>query len=351
MYENTFKRHMKPRRKRWPWIVAALLLVIIASMVVVRQYYFANLRPVASEARPQTFVVERGAAAAQIGQQLKEDGLIRNNQIFEWYINSKQLRTSLQAGTYTLSADMSLPEIVSRLTDGQVETDNITIVPGQGIDQVKTAFIKAGFAEAAVEAAFNPANYPDAPALADKPATASLEGFLYPETFQKDEATEPADIIRQSLDLMAKQLTPEVRAAFAREGLSVYQGVTVASMVELEVSNAPDRAQAAQVFLRRLREGINLGSDVTALYGARMSGERPSVTYESPYNTATNKGLPPGPVSNVSASALQAVAFPAPTDWVYFVSGDDGTTHFSKTLEEHEALTDKYCTKLCSGAE
>ena len=111
-----------------------------------------------------------------------------------------------------------------------------------------------------------------------------------------------------------------------------------------------DRPVVAQVFLKRYKEDMRLGSDVTAYYGARLAGKEPSLGYDSPYNTRLHSGLPPGPISNVSAGSLEAVAFPAQTDWLYFVAGDDGITHFSKTLQEHEALTAKYCKKLCSQA-
>jgi UPF0755 protein len=91
-----------------------------------------------------------------------------------------------------------------------------------------------------------------------------------------------------------------------------------------------------------------LESDATSGYGAILDGEEPSLTYPSAYNTYQNKGLPPGPISNVGRNSLQAVTDPARTDYLFFVSGDDGQTYFSKTLEEHEAFTERYCTKLCN---
>jgi UPF0755 protein len=118
-------------------------------------------------------------------------------------------------------------------------------------------------------------------------------------------------------------------------------------MVEQEVSKPADRSQAAQVFLSRLKTGIPLGSDVTAYYGAILNGAKPSTFYDSPYNTLLHKGLPPGPISNVSDSSLQAVANPANTHWLFFVTGDNGTTYFSKTADEHDKLTQQYCHKLC----
>src|SRR5262249_42553942 len=155
------------------------------------------------------------------------------------------------------------------------------------------------------------------------PSGANLEGFLFPDTFQKDANTNPQVIVQESLTEMGQHLTPSIRASFAREGLTVYQGVTLASIVEQEVSNDSDRAQAAQVFLSRLKSGMPLGSDVTAFYGALLAGVKPSTTYDSRYNTLLHKGLPPGPISNVSDSSLQAVAHPAKTSWLYFVTGDN----------------------------
>lgn len=113
------------------------------------------------------------------------------------------------------------------------------------------------------------------------------------------------------------------------------------------MSKEDDRPLVAQVFLRRLQVGMPLGSDPTAFYGAIIAGQEPSLPYDSPYNTRMHGGIPPGPISNVAEGSLRAVAFPADTDYLYFVAGDDGTTHFSRTLKEHEELTRKFCTELC----
>jgi UPF0755 protein len=147
---------------------------------------------------------------------------------------------------------------------------------------------------------------------------------------------------------MGARLTPQIRQAFSAAGLTVHEGVILASIVEQEVDSDYDRARVAQVLLKRYRAGIRLQADPTAFYEARMKGDRPTVTYDSPYNTYLHTGLPPGPIGNVSESSLQAAAFPAQTDWLYFVSGDDGRTHFSKTLEKHQELTRRYCKKLCA---
>ncbi len=170
---------------------------------------------------------------------------------------------------------------------------------------------------------------------------------MFPESFQKTNDTEPQTIINGSLTEMQRRLTPALRDSFASQGLSTYQGLILASIVEKEASKASDRAQVAQVFLSRLRQNISLGSDPTAFYGAVLAGQKPSVAHDSPYNTRIYAGLPPTPISTVSESSLRAVANPATTDWLFFVAGDDGTTYFSRTLKEHEALTKQYCTRLC----
>ena len=137
---------------------------------------------------------------------------------------------------------------------------------------------------------------------------------------------------------MHQHLTPDIREGFNKQGLTVHQGIIMASIVEKEVSNDTDRAAAAQVFLKRYKEKIALQSNATDAYAE----------IDHTYDSYKIGGLPPGPISNVTDSSMKAVAFPAQTDWLYFVSGDDGRTHFSKTLQEHEALTEKYCKKLCN---
>jgi UPF0755 protein len=144
---------------------------------------------------------------------------------------------------------------------------------------------------------------------------------------------------------MGQHLTPTVQSAFAQEGLTTYQGLKLASIVLQEVSKPTDQTQVAQVFLSRLKTNMMLGSDVTAYYGAIEAGQSPSLTYNSPYNTLLHTGLPPTPISTVNADALNSVTHPA--NWLYFVTGDNGVTYFSSTLQQQQANTAAYCHKLC----
>jgi UPF0755 protein len=324
------------QKRRWPKrliIAGAILLVmVLAAIIAVRHVYFDGLKPVGGTNQTARLVtIESGATLNQIAEQLKKAGLIRSPWAFKLYVGSKNARDALQAGTYSLSPTQNVAQVVAQLSHGKVATDLVTIVPGQRLEQIRTTLLNYGFNAADVETALNPQTYLDHPALVDKPPAANLEGYIYPDSYQKNANTLSSEIIMQALSEMNKRLTPELRSAFAAQGLSTYEAIILASVVEREVPSQSDRNQAAQVFLKRLRGNIALESNATEHY----------------FDSYNNPGLPPTPISNVSVSSLQAVARPANTDWLYFVSGDDGITRFSRTLAEHEANVQKYCHKLC----
>lgn len=325
-----------------------LIVFLILTAGLVRKAYSDNLKPLNPSDNSKIIVtIEPGSIPSDISQELKQRGVVKSDWAVEWYIRNHNYRDELKAGTYIFMPSQNVQTIVKRIVDGRIASNLVTILPGQRLDQIEKSLIKNGFAKDDVESALDPSQYKGHPALTDLPKGASLEGYLYPESFQKVKETKASEIIRKSLDEMDQHLTPEIRKAFASQGLSLHQGVILASIVEQEVSNNKDRAMVAQVFLKRLKIDMRLGSDVTAHYGAIKAGKTASVGFDSPYNTRLHDGLPPGPIGNVSASSLEAVAFPAQTDWLYFVSGDDGKTYFSKTLEEHESLTKKHCKELC----
>jgi UPF0755 protein len=333
------KYSARPPRRRWPKrlaiIAVAGIVLIAAATFGVRYAYNRNLAPLSSTNVTSMITVKEGASAEAIAKQLEDAKIIRSAWAFKLYVSSKDARGVLKAGSYELSPSQSVAEIVSQLTHGEVATNLVTILPGQRIDQIRTRLLQEGFNESDVNAALNPDTYAGHPALVDKPVGASLEGYIYPESYQRDSSTTAQQIIARSLDEMNKRL-------------STYQAITLASIVEKEVAKQEDRDQVAQVFLKRLRAGMRLESDATASYGAILAGQKPSSHYDSAYNTYNNSGLPPTPIINVTQSSLKAAANPAATDWLYFVSGDDGTTHFSRTLAEQEANIQRYCTRLCS---
>ncbi len=336
--------------KWFKWVgVSLLVLVIVGAIVgfVGSRYLDSRLKPVSRNTATKSITITSGMSTSEIGNLLVDEELIQSKWAFRWYVRIHNAAQYLQAGTYAISPSQSTQEIVGQLTHGKVATELVTIPPGLRLDQVKAALIKQGYTPEEVDGALEPTQYESMAALADKPTGNNLEGYLYPDSFQRTADTELTTIIQQSLLQMDRRLTTDIRKGFAAQGLSVYQGIILASIVEQEVPSQTDRQQAAQVFIKRLQENIPLGSDAANFYGSELAGLGKDITYDSPYNTRLHSGLPPTPIGNVSASSLEAVAHPANTDWLFFVSGDDGTTHFSRTQAEHEALTKQYCTKLC----
>lgn len=324
-----------------------IILFLIAIAVGARAWYVVNLRPAQNESSPTKVIIENGSSEEQIAKLLKEKNLIKNELAFKTYVKNSKYSGKLKAGTYELDGIQTTKEIVEVLGGGKDASVLFTIISGLRIDQIKSRFVKAGYTEAEVNEAFDAVNYQNHPALTGKPKSASLEGYLYPESFRMTAQTPAKEIVRQSLDQMAKRLTSERLSAFKAQGLAVHEAVIIASMIEKEVIIPEDKRVVAQIFLKRLREGISLGSDVTYIYAAAVFGGVASPELDNPYNTRKYTGLPPGPIANVSESSLDAVAYPTDTEYLFFISGDDGKTYYGKTSADHENNIRLYCQKLC----
>lgn len=347
MYSLDSKNRRRPWLKRIVTTCGALFVLLVVATVSIWFYYEQTLKPVSANAKTQTITVDSGASPSTIADLLHNRGVIRSAWTFETYVRREGVGADLQAGTYSVSGSQSVQGIVAQLTHGKVQSQLVTILPGQRLDQVEQSLTNDGFSKASVEAALQPAQYEGNPALVDKPVGNDLEGYLYPDSFERTSSTTASDIVQESISEMAQHLTPSIRAAFASENLSTYQGIILASIVSQEVNTPSDMAQAAQVFLSRIKQNMPLGSDITAMYGSRLSGQGTSLAYDSPYNTLIHTGLPPTPVANVNEADLDAVAHPANTNWLYFVTGDNGTTYFSQTLQQQQQNTAQYCHKLC----
>ncbi len=330
-------------------ILVALIIVFIIGGFLVRRAYEQRLKPVNSSAVTKIVDIQSGSSVKDIANELVNDHLIRSSWAMQLYVHNANLTDKLQAGTYALAPDQSTQAIVNIITSGKVAAKLVTILPGIRIDQVAADLINDGYSPSEVTADLNPSLYSSLPIMRlVPPGTATLEGLLWPDSFDKTNTTPLTQIISESLNEMYSHLTPSVQSAFAAEGLTTYQGLILTSIVNQEVSHEPIRAQVAQVFLSRLKANMALESDVTANYGAIVAGQPPSLSYDSPYNTLLHPGLPPTPISTISASSLTATTHPANTSWLYFVTGDNGTTYFSNTLQQQQANTAQYCQKLCA---
>jgi UPF0755 protein len=362
---NSYRYKQKPTRRWWKNLAITFVVSLIAAFglfFVAYRAYTQNLRPVMAIARPITVEVREGAGIREVAEGLEQEKVIRSAWAFEIYMRTSRLADDVIAGTYSLLPSQSAQQIAQKITGGDSQDEFITILPVKRLDEIRSLLINEGFAASEVDAALDPAQYRSHPALADKPREASLEGYLYPETFTKTSTSTAKDIISRSLDEMNKRLTNGVRNGILQQGITVHEGIILASMLELEVGDKDqtkdleDKRKVAQVFFRRLRDNIALQSNATARYGAIVEGreqqyrntESASFLFQTPYNTYLNKGLPPSPMSNVSNNALIAVSNPADTDYLYFFSADNRENYFSNTLEEHERLINIHCRERCS---
>ena len=336
------------KRKIWLIALAATLILVGATAATLRIWYGNNLKPVSTSAETVFFTVSPGSGVHQIATDLRQAGLIRSISAFETYVTTNDYRDKLQAGTYRLSSSMSVQKIVAKMVEGDVARDLLTILPGKRLGEIQQAFIKAGYTQDEVKAALNPAVYSGHPALASLPAGATLEGYLYPDSYQKQADTLASTIVRQSLDEMAKYLTADIIGGFRAQGLNTFEGITLASIVVKETDNPPDQPIVAQVLLTRLNRDMALQADATAYYASAIAGRPRSLSIDSPYNTYLYPGLPPGPISNATKQALRAVANPAKSDFVYYFTGEDCKMHYTYNLEEHQAAIAKYGVKSCS---
>ena len=234
------------------------------------------------------------------------------------------------------------------------EVFNFTIKPGETIFDVKKSLIEAGYSDSEAEEALN-ANY-NFGFLKNRPEGATLEGYLFGETHEFYKTATAKEVIETFLKGMEKVIKDEKLAEkYAAQGLSLHEGITLASVVQKE-SSAAEQPTVAKVFLNRLSYGIPLGSDVTVTYALDVvdpdrqtyTDNQAALQVDSCYNTRLYGGLPCGPISNPSITALKAVAEPTDTAYLYFLTGDDGLMYYSYTEAEHIQNIHSHCQNLCN---
>lgn len=336
----------KSRRWLW-WIVLTVFAVIAASVTSVALWYNQQLDSLNPNSKQLVNItVSEGTSGSSLGDTLESEGVIRNSTAFSWYLRLNGNSSQLQAGVYKVGPGQTVPEIVEIITSGETETFRLTFLPGDTLEEHRKVFIKAGYEASVVDAALEKTY--GHPLLKTKPKSADLEGYIYGETYEFFVDATPEQILTRTFDEMYKVIVDnDLEAKYKKQGLSLFEGITLASIIQREVNTPADQAQVAQVFLLRMKRGMQLGSDVTYQYIADKTGQERDVNLDSPYNTRRYAGLPPGPISSPGETALVAVGNPAKGDYVYFLSGDDDKTYFAKTNAEHEANIKNHCEKKC----
>jgi UPF0755 protein len=304
-------------------------------------------RPLDPGGSERPFTIDTGEPVGSIAVRLESEGLIQNAAAFRDYVVYKGLDTSIQAGKYELSSSKSIVDIAHILQDATPEEVTFVVLPGWRAEEIASSLPTSGLSisyEQFMQAAGSHPTGFDFFSAGD-----SSEGFLYPDAyiFKRDAGAD--EVIDTMVRNFALHLSAEMREGFARQGLTVYQAVTLASLVEREAVDDAEKPTIASVFINRLNANMKLDSDPTVQFALGYNAVQQSwwtnplstqdLQVESPFNTYKYAGLPPAPISNPGESSLKAVAYPPQTNYYYFRARCDGSGEhlFAQTFDEHLA--------------
>jgi UPF0755 protein len=320
-----------------------IILVVIAILVIIAIVWGSSQLRAASRvkdasASAQTVSIPQGLDTSGIAAQLLGDGLVISTRAFTAAVILEGARGELQAGTYELSAAMSAREMVRILSAGKTKELKVTIPEGLRLDEVAELIDEAGIVDRSDFIAATKEDY-DFSFLQSKPADMDLEGYLFPDTYTFAPGVTARDVVTRMLGNFETKIS-ELLPLIEESDLSLFEIVTLASIVEGEVPHEEDRPIVAGVFYNRLNEDMLLQADSTLAYITkedRIDFSISDTKIDDLYNTYQNKGLPPGPINSPSLSALKATLEPEDTDFLFFVSDPKtGETFFNETLEEHD---------------
>ncbi|MGE5790838.1 MAG: endolytic transglycosylase MltG [Syntrophaceae bacterium] len=293
--------------------------------------------------------IPRGTPFAQVVNLLDEKGLIRSRLLFRVMAYFYSAPQQIKAGEYEFSKAMSAGDLLQKLVRGEVKAYNIVVPEGSTVRQIAARLAASGLAD---EKEFlRLARDRDTLAALKIPA-ASAEGFLFPDTYKLDRTMDARTILKAMADRFLVKVTGGMIDQARAQGLGIKEWVTLASIIEKETGRKDEMPLVSAVFRNRLRNRMPLQSDPTVIYGIEnFDGNltRTHLERQNPYNTYLNRGLPPGPICNPGTDALAAALNPAPVDYLYFVSRNDGSHQFSATLAEHSRAVRKYQINRKSG--
>jgi UPF0755 protein len=323
--------------------IVYLILIFLIIVAIPPLIFWQQIKtPLNPAGETKIFKVEKGDSAQVIAQNLKNAGLIKNPFLFRLYVFLSLSQYSLKPGEYEFSAKMPIRDIGDALVLGGTNEIIITIPEGFNLKQVEDRLVKAGLAKQN-ELADYEFSKEAPPILAEKPPAASLEGYLFPDTYRFFKDAALADVVSKILDNFNNKLTPDLKMAIKNSPYNFYEIITMASLIEKEIPKDSDRPIVAGILWKRFKVGVPLQVDATLVYiTGRNEIYEADKKIKSPYNTYLYRGLPKGPIANPGLSAIRAAVFPEASPYWYYLSTKDSTTIFSKTLEEHLRNKAKY---------
>ncbi len=283
-----------------------------------------------------------GSGIRKLADELKAGGVIRSSWHFVLLTRLRGQAHKLKAGEYCFNAGMRPAQILKKLSTGDVDYRKFSMPEGYSIYQAAELLEQKGLFEK--DEFLKKCR--DADLLSSLGLNhQSVEGYLYPSTYNLTRGSNEEQLITQMVSQFNKKYAELSKTIGEAAGMSRNEIVTLASVIEKEAVSPEEKPLISSVFHNRLRLGMPLQSDPTAVYGVRAySGKvtKADILRPSPYNTYLNRGLPPGPIGNPGKDAIQAAMNPSRTDYIYFVARQDGTHQFSRTLDEHNRAVDRY---------
>lgn len=335
-------------------ILYILVFLFVVFTIGVGAYFYIVVqieKPIEKVGFYRNFVISFGESATQIGNKLAKEGLIGDSFYFKFYLWKSGLKSSIKAGEYSLSSAMNIPAIVDIISKGKITEKEVSVLIQEGLTSFEMEEVLVGkglvergqFKDAIGGKRMN--RYYKYDFLLDKPKDANLEGYLFPDTYNFYIKTSSEEIIEKMLNNFDKKVDSQMRIEIARQGKTIFEVLTLASIVQKEANGVNDMKIVAGIFINRMEIGMPLDSDATINFVSGKKMRQPlysDLEIDSLYNTYKNSGLPPGPISNPGLSAIEAVVWPEKSSYFYFLHAPDGKAVYSKTYDEHLKNKAKY---------
>ena len=319
--------------------IAIVLVVLAGTTALVAAYQFSTLS--VERDHVLQFTVEPGMTLADVAGQLEEQGVVRHAILFELLARYRGVEQGINAGRYEIEAYMDAGQVLRMLTEGRIVVNRVNVPEGLTIPETVRA-LRARIGIDSTAFVQRSADPEVVRSLGIEAAT--LEGYLYPATYNMYPDMTVDDILKQMTSRYLQTMTAEYRERAAALGYSEHEIVTLASIIEQEAMVDDERDVISGVFHNRLRRGMRLEADPTVQYGIGRPNMRlyqKHLSHPSPYNTYLHAGLPPGPICSPGAASIHAALYPEDVPYLFFVARGDGRHIFSVTNREHNQARER----------
>jgi len=326
-------------------VIVLLILVLAVCAWVAWEAWHKVFSPFQGYTGTRTVVIPVGESVSATAERLERRGVISSRTWFLVYYRLFHPKLVFKTGEYRFTSAMTMDQVMRKLHRGKVVLHKVTLTEGMTLEE--TAIAAASQLGIDAKAFLQAAGDPDPIKDLDPEAT-DLEGYLYPDTYHVPRTLDAPALVALMAEKFRERFNRTLEWRSHEMKLTVRQVITLASLIEKETADRSERFLIASVFHNRLRIGMPLACDPTIIYALKRDGKWrgklgwAELKYDSPYNTRLNRGLPPGPICSPGIASIEAALYPENTRFLYFVSKDGRTHHFSRTLREHNQAVRKF---------